>query len=384
MAGFSKYPDHIDSSTELPVATDNVTPVKAEVVNRLRDAILAIESELGVQPSGTFGTVRSRLDALELGGGGGGAIDVSLNGTIVEPNTTGIDFAGDVNVEQTTPLHVKVTIGGNTTQKQESIAVSNGQTSINLGDTPVQANGVEMFLNGLKQTYGTEYTVSGSTVTWSGPPTLSSSDRVDFWYLVNPILGGGGGSGGSLEIQEDGVTIEDEAEIIDFESENFSITNPVDGTALVNLVKSKIRVYRDTSALVGSAVTVDKTVIWNATSTLLTSTNASLGGGGTQLTTTKAGTYDVSGNLTIEPTVDSISGLTIDVLHNGLTVVHTLSDYGAVWGVGLKRSFAFSFKMELAVSDTLEVRWRHSGGVSSTTQLDTGDSASWFSILKVN
>ncbi len=59
---YSKYPSQLDGSLELPPTTDDVTPVKAEVVNRLRDAILAIESELGVDPSREFGTVRARLD----------------------------------------------------------------------------------------------------------------------------------------------------------------------------------------------------------------------------------------------------------------------------------------------------------------------------------
>ena len=58
------YPNNIDNNITLPQAIDLVTPVKGEVVNRLRDAIIAIESELGVDPSREFGTVRARLDAL--------------------------------------------------------------------------------------------------------------------------------------------------------------------------------------------------------------------------------------------------------------------------------------------------------------------------------
>lgn len=62
--GYTKYPGEIDDSTTLPPTTDLITPVKAEVVNRLRAAILAIEAELGAQPSAAFGTVRTRLDAM--------------------------------------------------------------------------------------------------------------------------------------------------------------------------------------------------------------------------------------------------------------------------------------------------------------------------------
>ena len=61
----TNYPGALDSSANIPVFTDNVTPVSAEGVNRLRAAILAIETELGVDPSSTFGDVRARLDAMQ-------------------------------------------------------------------------------------------------------------------------------------------------------------------------------------------------------------------------------------------------------------------------------------------------------------------------------
>ena len=60
-----KYPAQIDDSISLPTQTDNLSPVKAETVNNLRNAILAVENELGIKPSSTYGTVRGRLDSLE-------------------------------------------------------------------------------------------------------------------------------------------------------------------------------------------------------------------------------------------------------------------------------------------------------------------------------
>ncbi len=70
----TNYPDSIDNNITLPPSTDNLTPVAASVVNALRDAIVAVEKELGVKPSTIYGTVRSRLDTLEsiITGGGGG------------------------------------------------------------------------------------------------------------------------------------------------------------------------------------------------------------------------------------------------------------------------------------------------------------------------
>jgi hypothetical protein len=62
------YPNSIDNSTTLPLAIDNITPVKAVVVNQLQQAILAIEQELGINPSGSFtitGGVSGRLNNVD-------------------------------------------------------------------------------------------------------------------------------------------------------------------------------------------------------------------------------------------------------------------------------------------------------------------------------
>jgi hypothetical protein len=62
---YTKYPNQIDDSTSVVISQDNVTQVKAEIVNRLRDALLAVENELGTNPSSTYNTVKDRLDALD-------------------------------------------------------------------------------------------------------------------------------------------------------------------------------------------------------------------------------------------------------------------------------------------------------------------------------
>lgn len=183
MSGYSKYPNSIDDSTTLPLSSDNVTPVKAEVVNRLRSSILSIEAELGINPSGSFGTVRDRLDSIIAGSGSGtGAISVQLNSSVVNSNTLTVNFAGDVTASIQSPTRVLVTVGGNTTQVQETIVVTNGQASITLTNIPVQSNNVEMFVNGIKQNYGADYTVIGRTVSYFSAVALISTDIVEFVY----------------------------------------------------------------------------------------------------------------------------------------------------------------------------------------------------------
>lgn len=61
----TNYPAQIDNTATLPLVVDNSTPVYGETVNRLRNAIVAVEAELGIKPSGIYTTVRARLDALE-------------------------------------------------------------------------------------------------------------------------------------------------------------------------------------------------------------------------------------------------------------------------------------------------------------------------------
>lgn len=62
----SNYPAQIDTNATLPAVVDNLSAVTGATSNRLRAAILAVETELGVKPSGIYSTVRARLDALEF------------------------------------------------------------------------------------------------------------------------------------------------------------------------------------------------------------------------------------------------------------------------------------------------------------------------------
>lgn len=78
-----KFPAALDTIVELPTIVDNSTPIKGSHINDMRDAILAIEAELGVKPSGIYSTVRARFAALEL----------AVNGLIVGAVTFGGDLS---------------------------------------------------------------------------------------------------------------------------------------------------------------------------------------------------------------------------------------------------------------------------------------------------
>ena len=87
-----KYPAEIDNNSSLPDAVDNVTPVKAYVINNLKKAIIAIESELGTKPSGASATVKQRLINIENSISNLEIISLSndLGGTLSEPQVVGI------------------------------------------------------------------------------------------------------------------------------------------------------------------------------------------------------------------------------------------------------------------------------------------------------
>ena len=152
---YTKYPTELDDSTSLPPTVDLVTPVKGEVPNRIRDAVLAIESELGTNPSSTYSNVKDRLDSIEL-------------------NISNSDSAEPVAI------------------MQESITVLiDSQTSFTLSNTPIDNSTVQMYFNGIKQQNGVDYSTSGTTVTYLGTPSLETTDIVEFWYIVTASVSSG-------------------------------------------------------------------------------------------------------------------------------------------------------------------------------------------------
>lgn len=61
----SKYPNQIDTPSELPIVRDNITEITSDVINSLRSAIVQIEKTLGVNPQGDVGqTVGGRISGV--------------------------------------------------------------------------------------------------------------------------------------------------------------------------------------------------------------------------------------------------------------------------------------------------------------------------------
>jgi hypothetical protein len=88
----TKYPASIDTSISLPTIVDKQTTVAASPINLLRNAIIAIQAELGVKPSGVYSNIRGRLDILESAINGLQTISPSndLGGTLGDLKVIGI------------------------------------------------------------------------------------------------------------------------------------------------------------------------------------------------------------------------------------------------------------------------------------------------------
>lgn len=61
----TNYPSSLDTNITLPKVIDLISPIRASDHNSLQEAIIAIQTELGILPSGTFGDVKNRLNDLD-------------------------------------------------------------------------------------------------------------------------------------------------------------------------------------------------------------------------------------------------------------------------------------------------------------------------------
>lgn len=88
----SNYPAQIDTIITLPQAPPGSPNVSGDVYNALRNAVLAVENQLGVQPAGTNNTVRARLDVIQSALSSLQIISLSgdLGNTLIQPHVIGI------------------------------------------------------------------------------------------------------------------------------------------------------------------------------------------------------------------------------------------------------------------------------------------------------
>lgn len=157
----SNYPAQIDNNITLPLVTDLISPVTGDTVNRLRNAIVATETELGIKPSGTFTTVRARLD------------DMDARITGIQINNLGGDLSG--------PL-TNATVIGLQGRVLANIAPSVGQTLIWSGIAWVPGSLDNITLNVLPTSVVLPNDIvflSGDVYTNASNPTRIGARKID-------------------------------------------------------------------------------------------------------------------------------------------------------------------------------------------------------------
>ena len=197
----TKYPAQIDTSANLPTAVDNVTPVNADLFNRLRDAILAVEGELGVKPSALYTTVRARLDNIEgvVSAFQPIELDQDLGGTIHLPKVIGIQ--GRPVVPTAPTFNQSLVWNGTAWEPKNTIyptATQIGQTLIWNGtnyiadftaqdDITAPVN-IELLANVNLVEVGSTITNPAFTASYSYPAQLTAITLKDSINLVNQTI----------------------------------------------------------------------------------------------------------------------------------------------------------------------------------------------------
>lgn len=90
------YPDALDSDLELPRANDNVSEITVDYINSLRDAVIALQRTLGINPHGQKPSVSDRIN-----------VSIDSNGNIKKSSLTSIGLVTLPIVDS----HVSATAG---------------------------------------------------------------------------------------------------------------------------------------------------------------------------------------------------------------------------------------------------------------------------------
>jgi len=180
------YPAKIDTSISIPSAVDNHTPVASSQYNKSRDAVIAIETELGVKPSSTYGTVRERLDHLEsiISAGGGAQIAQDLGGTNFAPLVIGL-YGNPLAPTSPTTNYVLTWTGITWEPKPPSIV---GGLHNTLGGLQGGTSGEYYHLTSTEHVWLTDGVTTGYWDVTKGGTGLTSVSTGDIFFATAPNL----------------------------------------------------------------------------------------------------------------------------------------------------------------------------------------------------
>ena len=95
----------------------------------------------------------------------------------------------NANPGQLVRLVIQTTNSSTTEMHQENFIATEDQSVYPLQYTPINQQSTEFFINGVSQAVGTDYTVDGYTVTYSGDVDINAGNAISIKYL-SQISGG--------------------------------------------------------------------------------------------------------------------------------------------------------------------------------------------------
>ncbi len=188
------YPSTLDTNNILEQNDNEPAPTlnRAQVVNDLASAIVAIQTELGIDPAGSFSTVKARLDSLlapisfksyTLADPGNQPGPFYLSGYYIAP-------AADANLTQASATVVLGTANISYAAHALCVASGAGSASGGSGTAEVEVSGTSITDDGTRTTSDTEIIVADVTASstdqytetakkWIGQVTYTLQATVD-------------------------------------------------------------------------------------------------------------------------------------------------------------------------------------------------------------
>lgn len=174
MADYSIYPNALDGYSQLPLSIDKVTEINSVGINRLRSAIVNIEKEIGILPSGSFLDLVARLDNIDYRIDSIGSI--TLSNAYRNDNSLLLSSEyGDFKINGTEGVLLDVDGEVNITSNLNSVIINSSIGSVEIDG----ASNMGVLIAGLrKMGYGTSTT----------PPTLASGSYItgdNYYHSLN-------------------------------------------------------------------------------------------------------------------------------------------------------------------------------------------------------
>lgn len=138
----SNYPTSIDNDASIPSVNDNITEIGAEAINALKEAVINIESELGIGLSGSVADLATRLD-VALNPDGTINSSVLISAGLVTLPITNSQISATAQIDES-----KLNLNYPTSTLNTSIALAEAHAQSALGWINLNSNKISSHIDG--------------------------------------------------------------------------------------------------------------------------------------------------------------------------------------------------------------------------------------------